>query len=676
MKFSIVTPCLNRANFLEAAIESVIAQGYPDVEHLIIDGGSTDGTLELLRKYPHLRVISEPDRGMYDAINKGIKLATGEVLIFLNSDDLLVPGALALSADIFRSAVGTMIVSAGCQIFRSASDGREIEMHRYDNPREYALSFRNVTIGRPNINARFIRRKVFDQIGTFDPRYAVAADREFLIRAALRQIPDAPVAKVLYRYRWHAGSLTMNPGNNSLLIGMQDAQQIIARSIQNQSLHREEVECLKQWGRECQATKVMIYFVQRRFLEALRAWIDGLRRDPRFLLTFIRLGLLAVGRRLRTWWRLKMQSTDRRVRVLYLIDSLSMGGAQTVLFNCLTYADPKYEIVLASLHANRNALFWERAHALGIPIVALSPYRWLPIYLLTLPWLLWRKRFDVVQCYLLWSNWLGKPMAKLFGVPLVISHDQCHEFRFAWPVVRDVDRWANGFADRILVISKSLQEKLRTIERVPEEKLIYMPNGVAATLRRSQRRAKGSKVIGAAGRLVNWKNFDRFLRLAQQLARIDHRYRFLIGGDGPQREALRKLAGRLGIADKLTWKGAMSSLDSFFDEIDLFVLTSDLEELPMVVLEAFAAEVPAAIVSVNWARELRAQEALCLDPNGDEAEWAQQINSLLNQPDRLAAMVGKARTLVDGEFSARAQMKEMERIYDSEFRIRNPEAGR
>jgi glycosyltransferase involved in cell wall biosynthesis len=305
MKISVITPCLNRVKLIGPTIESVIAQEYPDIEHLIIDGGSTDGTLELVRSYRHLRVVSEADRGVYDAINKGIRLATGEVVIFLNSDDLLVPGALALSAEVFRNAVGTMMVSAGCQIFRSTADGSEIEMHRYDNPREYALSFRNVTIGRPNINARFIRRKVFDRIGTFDPGYTVAADRDFLIRAALGQVPDAPVGKVLYRYRWHAGSLTMNPGNNSLLTGMQDSQRIITHSIRNYSLGGGQIECLRQWGRECQATKVMVYTVQHRFPEGLAAWVEGVRSDPRFLFTFIRLGMLAVGRRLRTWWRLR-----------------------------------------------------------------------------------------------------------------------------------------------------------------------------------------------------------------------------------------------------------------------------------------------------------------------------------------------------------------------------------
>jgi glycosyltransferase involved in cell wall biosynthesis len=305
MKFSVITPCLNRAELIGPTIESVIAQDYSDFEHWIIDGGSTDGTLDLLKRYRHLRLVSEADRGVYDAMNKGIRLATGEVLILLNSDDLLARGAFSLVADIFRNAVGTMIVSAGCQIFQSRSDGVEIEMHRYDDPRRNALSLRNVTIGTPNINARFFRRKVFEQIGEFDLAYPIAADRDFLIRVALRQLPDAPIAKVLYRYRWHAGSLTMNAGSDSLLSGMGDSRRIIARSIQKTSVNREQLACFNQWGRECQATEVMIYVVQGRFREALSTWLRGLGQDPRFFVTAIRMGLLAVGRRLRTWWRLR-----------------------------------------------------------------------------------------------------------------------------------------------------------------------------------------------------------------------------------------------------------------------------------------------------------------------------------------------------------------------------------
>ena len=358
-------------------------------------------------------------------------------------------------------------------------------------------------------------------------------------------------------------------------------------------------------------------------------------------------------------------SMERRIRILHLIDNLDLGGAQTVLFNCLPYADPKYEIVLASLHGNRTALFWKRAHALGLPVVVLSPYRWLPAYLLSLPWLLWRKRFDIVQCHLFGSNLLGKPLAKLFRVPLVISHDHSHEFRFAWPLLLALDRWANRFSDRVFVISEALLRRLHLEELIPEYKLIYLPNGVSASppaLRRSDHEAK---IIGAAGRLVDWKNFDRFLRLARQLVSIDNGYRFLIAGDGPMLGCLQSLADELGIADKVTWKGALPSLVPFFAEIDFFVLTSDYEELPMVALEAFAAQVPTALVSVNPAREARKREALCLDPRADETNWASEIHTFLGQPDQVAKMVDSARALVDGQFSARAQIEKMEKVYES-----------
>jgi glycosyltransferase involved in cell wall biosynthesis len=304
LKISIVTPCLNRADLIGATIESVLVQDYSDFEHWIIDGGSSDGTLELLKHYSHLRVVSEADQGVYDAMNKGIRLATGEVIILLNSDDLLVPGALSLSAEIFRNTIGTMIVSSGCQIFRCTPDGREIEMYRYDDPRQYALSLRNVTVGKPNVNARFFRRKIFDQIGYFDLVYSIAADRDFLIRAALRQIPDAPIAKVLYRYRWHAGSLTMNAGSDTLLSGMREGRRIVARVTENFAVNREQMGWLGQWSRECQATEVMIHAVRGRWGKAFATWTEGMRREPRFLFTFLRLAVLAIGRRLRSWWRL------------------------------------------------------------------------------------------------------------------------------------------------------------------------------------------------------------------------------------------------------------------------------------------------------------------------------------------------------------------------------------
>ena len=86
-KISIVSPSYNQSDFIEEAILSVLHQNYPNFEHIIIDGGSTDRTVELLKKYPHLIWVSEPDEGQSDAINKGFKLATGDIIGWLNVDD-------------------------------------------------------------------------------------------------------------------------------------------------------------------------------------------------------------------------------------------------------------------------------------------------------------------------------------------------------------------------------------------------------------------------------------------------------------------------------------------------------------------------------------------------------------------------------------------------------------
>jgi glycosyltransferase involved in cell wall biosynthesis len=360
----------------------------------------------------------------------------------------------------------------------------------------------------------------------------------------------------------------------------------------------------------------------------------------------------------------------RRIRILHLIDNLDLGGAQTVLFSCLSQASPKYEIVLASLHANRNALFWERAQAVGFRVVALSPYRWLPFYLLTLPWLLWRTRFDVVQCHLFASNWLGKPLAKLFGVPLVISHDHSYDdFRFDWPIVLALDRWANRFADRIFVISESLLERLRTAENIPELKLIFIRNGVAGPSQRVRRIANERKTVGAAGRLVGWKNFDRFLRIAQQLVSIDPRYRFVVAGDGPELEMLQGLAQQLAIHDHVIWRGALASLAQFFDEIDLFVLSSDWEDIPIVVLEAFSYRVPVALVGINAERRRLQQAALVLDPTEDEQAWAKQTHALLNSPERIEVLCSEAANLIEKEFSPLQQVRKMEAVYEELLQV-------
>lgn len=103
-RITIVTPCYNSERFLEETIRSVLDQGYPNLEYIIIDGGSTDGTLDIIRKYESQvsAWISEPDKGMYDAINKGFHRGTGDIYAWINSDDTYLPGALKAAVEVFN----------------------------------------------------------------------------------------------------------------------------------------------------------------------------------------------------------------------------------------------------------------------------------------------------------------------------------------------------------------------------------------------------------------------------------------------------------------------------------------------------------------------------------------------------------------------------------------------
>jgi glycosyltransferase involved in cell wall biosynthesis len=209
-RFSIVTPCLNRAATIGAAIESVLAQGHPAVEHIIIDGGSTDGTAEVLARYPHLTVIRETDRNLYDAINKGLRAARGEVIGLLNSDDLYAPGAFAAAEAAFADPAVEMVL--GAAEFFAEQDGREVVQKRLSGTAN-ALSEANVIGGTTTMNAAFYRRALIDRLGLFDDRFPLAADKDFWLRLVLLRPRLACIEASVIRYRSHAGSLTFAAGD-------------------------------------------------------------------------------------------------------------------------------------------------------------------------------------------------------------------------------------------------------------------------------------------------------------------------------------------------------------------------------------------------------------------------------------------------------------------------------
>jgi glycosyltransferase involved in cell wall biosynthesis len=209
VQLSIITPSLNAERFIAQAVESVGTRIGSDVEHIVVDGGSSDGTLETLRRYPHLRVLVRPGLGLYPALDLGIEEATGDIIGLLNADDGYLPGALdqalaALTAPDIDCAAG------GVRVVRQSSDDRPELVRAYNDAGHKLLAWDPLLYGAPLINARLYRKSFMARIGGFDARHTIAADRDWLIRAKLAGMRIAAIDAALYEYREHAGSLTLN----------------------------------------------------------------------------------------------------------------------------------------------------------------------------------------------------------------------------------------------------------------------------------------------------------------------------------------------------------------------------------------------------------------------------------------------------------------------------------
>ena len=318
---SIVTPSYNQAQFLEETILSVLNQDYPNIEYLIIDGASTDGSVEIIRRYQDRLAywVSEQDRGQSHAINKGLQHARGEVLAWLNSDDVYCPGAVRTvvgffaahedvallygRADVIDSA-GASVLSIPCEDFHAPTC---IARHRYPIPQP----------------AAFFRREAVQKVGLIDEQWNYCMDWDYWIRIGLAGLGVSKVPQTLARYRMHGGSKTVKE-----LVRLREEMVAWVDTFFSQPLPAK-ISALERESRSSALLNLgRQHFYANEYSCARRTLIEGVMEYPRNLLKDRAFLLLATSMlpkpAIALVWRLKrlffgippaLEAWDRAARI-------------------------------------------------------------------------------------------------------------------------------------------------------------------------------------------------------------------------------------------------------------------------------------------------------------------------------------------------------------------------
>lgn len=211
-RITVITPSYNQGNYIEQTIQSVLSQGYSNLDYMIIDGGSTDETVEIIKKYEHQLSywVSEKDQGQSDAINKGLQRATGEIFNWLNSDDYLEPGALQAIAEGFAQQPGKKIMCGFTHCFYDET-GKESHTYQMGIGKTVAATMMHVEMNQPG---SFYRMDAIKELGFLNPSLRYVFDGElwfkFLCKYGLEAVGFTD--RLIAHFRLHEASKSVGDG--------------------------------------------------------------------------------------------------------------------------------------------------------------------------------------------------------------------------------------------------------------------------------------------------------------------------------------------------------------------------------------------------------------------------------------------------------------------------------
>ncbi len=284
---SIITPTYNRAATLETAIRSVYAQGIGDLEYIIMDGGSNDGTRELVSRYSQIQFVSQPDQGLYDAINKGISLARGKYIGLLNSDDYYKPNGLIQILDLLDNNKNIMGMFGSAEVEHADQKKPTILL---DSKIDHSFLDKSV-LNTLSINAALFHHNVFNNLNGFNTEYKIASDKDFLFRFGLNNYEYSTISSVIYVYREHETSITFGASQRGRLAGDLEEMSMSLKYYSNLSTLSVREIC-KKWHTKASADAALICLTQKEYQDFYYFSQSGIKVDKEWLSTFFYILIL------------------------------------------------------------------------------------------------------------------------------------------------------------------------------------------------------------------------------------------------------------------------------------------------------------------------------------------------------------------------------------------------
>jgi len=280
-RISVIVFVLNAAPTIEKALQSVTSADQPPVELLVLDGGSTDGTVDIIRRFEaHITFWrSHPDGNASNAVNEGVRRATGDIICLLPADDWIEPAALHGVRDAFAADPELDVLSCGTRIVSIGADGAVQIDAEFMTPSILELRMENV-LRYPLTAGRFIRRKIYLEAGEFDATFGSSNDLDFLVKVINRKPRSQVLPRLVYSYRRHEGSQTISGNPKMVMTMMRNNIRLAEHHLQSEKLAHEFRPALRGLHGRASTRLVWMLAVRGQMSESAQVLVRGFIVNP------------------------------------------------------------------------------------------------------------------------------------------------------------------------------------------------------------------------------------------------------------------------------------------------------------------------------------------------------------------------------------------------------------